>query len=354
MITVHPQKKSSPRIHSYQRTRNDDPLISHPMPPNPEPYQVTYDDGTMSPFLRLRINGDETDLSHQIWEETLDGFTVAPSGGKYVYVEVNDESGELIETDLVVGVDDPYASRIRKGAAAASQAKAAAAADKDEGVEYEIDISADEEKKVFGGRGLRKGGQQQQDHRRTVITSGTLKNLVIPFKFSDHTTRSLPSRSHLNTLMNNNGPNNLCPTGSVRDVYLESSHGQLDLDSTVIEWVTLDHTEAQCAGGQSGLFTGFHTCLTNALDKAVAAGVDFGDYDLDGNGIIDGITFFHSGYAAEFGGTDQYGTPGSGRIWSHKWVSATRKNFPFVFPFVIYNNAILTLYFYLLFLSLLP
>mmetsp|Transcript_7093 Transcript_7093/g.10808 ORF Transcript_7093/g.10808 Transcript_7093/m.10808 type:complete len:161 (-) Transcript_7093:1192-1674(-) len=104
-----------------RRVRTDNPLISHPMPPNPEPYQVTYDDGTKSPLLRLRIDGDETDLSKQIWEETLDGFTVAPSGGKYVYVEVNDDSGELIETDLVVGVDDPYVSHIRKGAAAAAK-----------------------------------------------------------------------------------------------------------------------------------------------------------------------------------------------------------------------------------------
>ena len=126
---------------------------------------------------------------------------------------------------------------------------------------------------------------QKHHNRRTVITAGTLKNLVIPFRFSDHTTRVLPSRTSLDTLMNNQGPNpSICPTGSVRDVYLENSFGMLDLQSTVIDWVTLDYSEAACAAGASGLTTSFFICLTNALDKAVAAGVDFRDYDLDNDG----------------------------------------------------------------------
>ena len=160
--------------------------------------------------------------------------------------------------------------------------------------------------------------EDEKSHRRTVITSGTLKNLVVPIRFADHTSRGLPSRSDLNALMNNVGPNPLCPTGSVRDVYLDNSFGALDLQSTVIDWITIDYTEAWCADGDSGTAL-FHTCLTNALDKAVAAGVDFGDYDLDNNGLIDGMTFFHSGYAAEWGGTDAYGANYLDRIWSHQW-----------------------------------
>lgn len=162
--------------------------------------------------------------------------------------------------------------------------------------------------------------KNNNDDRRMAITQGVLKNLVIPFKFKDHTKRTLPSRSDLDILMNNEGPNsNVCPTGSVRDVYKQNSFNKLDVQSTVIDWVTIDYNEAYCANGNSGLSTRFHICLTNALDKAVRAGVDFSNFDVDRNGHIDGITFFHSSYAAEFGGNDADGTGIDWRIWSHRW-----------------------------------
>ena len=66
-------------------------------------------------------------------------------------------------------------------------------------------------------------------------------------------------------------------------------------------------------------FTGnLHDCLANALNKVQEAGINFGDFDEDGDGYIDGITFLHSGYGAEWGGTDSYGTPSVNRMWSHK------------------------------------
>ena len=78
--------------HANQNTHGETPIF-HPMPPNPEPYHVTYDDGTVSPLLRLRARGDETDPSFLVYEETLDGFTVKPvakAKGKYVYVDVDE------------------------------------------------------------------------------------------------------------------------------------------------------------------------------------------------------------------------------------------------------------------------
>ncbi len=291
----------------------DDAFALHRMGPNPNPYQVTYEDGTKSPLIRLRIRGEETSPSHQVYEETLDGFTVKPTvEGKYVYLEVDDKTGDYIETKFVAGVDDPYSADIHANAAERREKFLKATI-----TTKHHSSSRNIFNRVLQGEKIK--GDQEPERRRTVITTGTLKNLVIPFKFSDHTGRTLPSRSDLNILMNNVGPNALCPTGSVRDVYLQNSFNQLDLQSTVINWVTLDYTEAYCADNNSGLSNRFDDCLKNALDKARAAGVDFSDFDVDSNGVIDGMTFFHSGYAAEWGGFDEYGTSTNGRIWSHKY-----------------------------------
>jgi hypothetical protein len=40
------------------------------------------------------------------------------------------------------------------------------------------------------------------------------------------------------------------------------------------------------------------------------------DYD-EGDTYIDAISFLHSGYGAEFSGTDCYGTGRGGRIWRY-------------------------------------
>ena len=118
--------------------------------------------------------------------------------------------------------------------------------------------------------------------------------------------------------MNSNSPDpNICPTGSVKKVFLDNSNGALTLESTVYPWVTLDskYTEEYCADGNSGVTETIHECLSNALDKIEAdSDFDFGAFDADNDNKIDAITFLHSGYAAETGGGDYWN-----RIWSHKW-----------------------------------
>ena len=311
--------------HDAERTSSDDDL--HFMTPNPNPYEVEYEDGTKSPPITLKSNGGLFGGSHLIWEETVAGFTVTPSSrlGKYVYMDVNNGTGDLVETTMVVGVDNP-GQALRKHAAmrgmnmrAARQNRARVGEQGNNSSNNQGNNNSSNNQGNINSSN-NQGNNSRRRQQEVSLSIGTLKNLVIPIRFSDHVGRALPSRSDLDILMNNVGPNSsICPTGSVRDVYLQNSFNQLQLESTVLDWVTISSTEAECALNQSGLTTGFHACLVQALDLAVNAGANFGDYDLDDDNIIDGITFFHSSYAAEWGGTDANGVAKEGRIWSHKW-----------------------------------
>ena len=157
--------------------------------------------------------------------------------------------------------------------------------------------------------------------------TGTLRNLVLMLRFSDHgpsgQDRTLPDQSGFDRIMNATGGDPvLAPTGSVRDHFLEGSYGQSTVDSTVHGWIDVPETEAYYAAGSSGLTPQTWELIIDGLNAADPF-IDFSQFDVDGDGWIDGFTLLHSGYGAEWGGSDQYGTDFTDRMWSHKWTIPT-------------------------------
>ena len=158
---------------------------------------------------------------------------------------------------------------------------------------------------------------------RELDASGSRRNLVLLIRFRDHVDRALPALDKFQGMMTSTGKDaTYWPTGSVRSYYAAQSNGKLDLESTVLDWVTVPQSEAEAASGKSGLgldasgSSPLHNAILYALDF-YAQSVNFADFDLDKDNNIDGFTVIHSGYAAEWGNSDQYGTPESSRIWSH-------------------------------------
>jgi len=166
-------------------------------------------------------------------------------------------------------------------------------------------------------------------HRQLSGNTGTLRCLVIPIRFKDHVGRPLPTAQQLGVMINHSGKHpDYAPTGSVRYALREFSYGNLDLVSEVWDWVTVPKTEAEYSGGGMGLGVYFHEALTDALDIHNNARRDFKKYDVKensgtGDGRIDAILFVHSGFGAEGGFSDCYGTSMQKLIWSHEW-SLTR------------------------------
>ncbi len=253
---------------------------------NPNPVIEMQPDGTI---VELRVKGDE----HHHWNEDKDGYTIMRHNGWYKYAEKDTSAknkGRLKASNHIVGKANPKALGLQK------RLKPAAA------------VQAQSSKKMAVSSAIERG----------VAPIGPVKNLVVMVRFANHTDRTLPSTSDVDVLFNKVGGDPvLAPTGSIRDVYLQNSYGQMELNSDVQAWVTVSNTEAYYANGASGDQT-----LWQALREALTqldGTVDFSDYDSDGDGKIDAIAFLHSGYGAEWGGTDVDGTGQDDRIWSHRW-----------------------------------
>ncbi|KAG7355741.1 protease [Nitzschia inconspicua] len=146
-----------------------------------------------------------------------------------------------------------------------------------------------------------------------TLSSGTVANVVIPFRFANHdglSARPVTSVQDLDQELFNG------PQLSVRDYFSQQSYGKLDIISEIVPWVTIPYTEQECANGKSGLSSILHTCLDAALKKAIELLGDGGNV-LKASTVT--LTFVHSGYAAEFGGNDIDGVWYEDRIWSHAW-----------------------------------
>jgi len=263
------------------------------MPAAPFPFQEVQPDGSQ---ITLYARGDE----HFDWLEDADGYTVVNNNGRFEYARLS-SSGHMIPSGLLVGKGDPKAWGLQKRILPSVAVRALSA------------------RRIGGANGPTSA---EGVAAQAVPPSGTVKNLVVMIRFSNHVSRPLPSVADMDILFNAVGGHpSLAPTGSVKDVYFENSYGQMMLDSYVnpglSDWITVSGTEQYYANGKSGDST-LWQALREALDVLDDV-VDFGDYDTDNDGRIDSIAFIHSGYGAEWSGTDAYGANSANRIWSHRW-----------------------------------
>ncbi len=261
------------------------PHLTLAIPASPQPFTVRQPDGTA---ITLHVRGDE----YFNWWEDLEGYTVVRDGDRYLYAQ-RDAKGELVATGWLVGRVNPaavgLARRILPSREVQSRIRAA-----------RVSPAAEDS----AGRAIPRA-------------AGTLKNVVILLQFANHAARELPTQADYDTIFNASGPTPpAAPTGSVRSVYLEDSYGQFEINSTVFGWYLLPETEQFYAHGTSGLGQP-KIYILDALDLA-DADIDFSQFDEDNDGFVDGIAFIHSGYGAEFGGTDVDGAGEDDRIWSHR------------------------------------
>lgn len=147
-------------------------------------------------------------------------------------------------------------------------------------------------------------------------TSGDVKGVAILIDFSDkpHQVESSFFEDLLNGLgvdwEDEYGNTN---AGSVREFFLWSSKGRLDLTFDLYGWYHAPKPYSDYVFGDYGLWK-ISELISDAIN-ATDPYVDFSRYDSDGDGVVDYFLLIHAGSGAEYTGSED-------DIWSHQgWVN---------------------------------
>ena len=223
-------------------------------------------DGTI---ISVYLKGDEK----VNWMESEDGYTLMYDDQKYVVYAQTDGQGNLTPSNIRFGSSVKPAVNIAKGLRYSKMQ-----------VNTLIQIWEMTENAV-----IQRG------------STGNVNMLCILAAFSDRA--FVKTQSDFNNLMNQVNYNTGGAKGSVKDYFLESSYGALNLQVTVIGPVTLPNTSAYYAPG--GRYREFANAVVNLADPLV-------DFSLFASGgEVENFHIIFAGFGDEAVDNGQ-------QIWSHK------------------------------------
>lgn len=156
----------------------------------------------------------------------------------------------------------------------------------------------------------------------SAVPTTTMKIPVLLIQWSDHEDRTLIPREDIDALFNGEGADpDLHPVGSIANWTNLNSHGKVSLEAVVMDWYKSEFTEAFIADGRSavpnGEYPDFVDAILPVLEHLDDQGVDWSQFDGDGNFRIDSMIILHTGYSAELNIADCYtGTMKPDRIQS--------------------------------------
>jgi M6 family metalloprotease-like protein len=251
---------------------------------NPCPIIYTQPDGNQ---LTVFLKGDE----HVRFARTMDGYTILQDQtNRFVYA-VKDKQGNLVPSDIQA--KDPIDRRLREKRFLIKTGK--------------HQIFSIEQLHAFRGT-LRRGIHSSNQIAGAAFPSlGTRKVLVLLIGFQD-VPFVLP-QSDFDGLMNQTGFNG---TGCFKEYHLDNSFGQLTLNSTVMGPYTAINDMSWYGNNRGSWDARPRNMVAEAIDAAEADGLDFSQFDNNGDGVVDGIMVIHAGY------DEAAGAPASS-IWSHAW-----------------------------------
>jgi len=158
--------------------------------------------------------------------------------------------------------------------------------------------------------------------QKVFPSTGSPKSIVILVNFSDNSFVTPTPQTAFTNLLNQDGYSTNGGTGSAKDYFMESTYGKFSPNFDVYGPYTLPKPlNFYGKNDASGNDTNPVQMIVDACTAANSAGVDFSQYDIDNNGIIDNVFVYYAGYnEAEHGPANT--------IWPHRWAVYPKTLFP--------------------------
>lgn len=252
------------------------------IPAKREAVRVTQPDGSTVTIL---LHGDE-------WKHfctTLDGYTIVKdTRGFYVYAEKND--GQLQPTQLVAhdlaertAMERAYLADVRKYLAPEMTAQTAAI-------------------RQMVGKHQQEALARNRTRARRAANTINFKGLIILVEYNDKKFSRDDYKEIMTDMVNKEGYtgyDNEVYTGSVYDYFSDNSAGKFKPQFDIAGPYSIDYSQ------YSPEKTRNLNSLFNAAIDAADEDIDFSQYDLDGNGLVDLIYFIFAGLGSNYSGNDE-------------------------------------------------
>ena len=218
----------------------------------------------------------------QAWHETIDGWSIVKNENNYWVYAIGVNGGKLESSQAIVGLESPP-SFTTNGALLQKHLHPERMIDFEHSTDFSI-----------------------RDMRSTIFTLP-----VLLVEYPDY--GAVTDQDVIDNLFNEEGYGHpgYSGSGSFKDFYLEISYGQFTPIATVSQWFTAPNNHNYYADSENNSSQRTRQLVRAIVDSAEAAGMDWAQFDNDGDGSVEGLTIVHAGPGAEQGDLSN--------IWSHRW-----------------------------------
>ena len=253
----------------------------------PFPIQLTQPDGTK---ITVRVHGDE--FNH--YQTSEDGYLLKQDAKGYFKYATVDAGGKVTESAYVAkniaersAADRSFLSGINK----ASAVKA---------------VQSTRQKSRMLTTSV-------TSPRKAYPLNGSPKALVILANFKDKAFTVSSPQSSFQNLLTLSGYSANGGTGSAKDYFMASTYGKFAPDFVAVGPVTLPQNLSYYGTNDANDNDKYPAqMIVDACAAADAAGLDFTQYDTDGDGYVDNVFVYYAGYNEAEGGA-------ANTIWPHRW-----------------------------------